>query len=117
MIVAIGLNRRLRGSNMHDINSNQDIPRVISPENVAKLLGKSRSWVYAHAAELGASRIGSTWIFTKEGLTEALQKARREDSPNQNYKKNRLKALPTRSTSKGKETVKESLIRHGLIKN
>lgn len=97
--------------------SNRDIERVISSEEVAKLLGKSRSWVYGHAAELGASRIGSSWIFTKEGLTEALQKARREDSPKQNYKNPKLKPLPTRSTSKGKETVKESLIRHGLIKN
>lgn len=87
---------------------------VISPEEVAKLLGKSRSWVYGHAPELGASRIGASWIFTKEGLTEALQKARREDSPKKNAKHTQEKSVFTKRSSKALETVKDGLKRHGL---
>jgi len=95
--------------------SNRDIERVISSEEVAKLLGKSRSWVYGHAAELGASRIGSSWIFTKEGLTEALQKARREDSPKKQAKHKKDKLIIMKRSSKALETVTDGLKRHGFI--
>ena len=33
--------------------------RVLKVADVAKLLGRSRPWVYEHAAELGAFRFGS----------------------------------------------------------
>ena len=50
---------------------------ILSPSEVSKLLHKSLRWVYHHAPELGASRIGGSWIFTEEGLNDALQRARR----------------------------------------
>jgi len=49
---------------------------ILSPSEVSKLLHKSLRWVYHHAPELGASRIGGSWIFTEEGLNDALQRAR-----------------------------------------
>lgn len=49
---------------------------ILPSSGVAELLHKSLRWVYLHAAELGAARIGGSWIFTEEGLRDALQRAR-----------------------------------------
>jgi len=50
---------------------------VLTALEIAKLLRKSKSWVYDHADELGASRIGGSPIFTMEGLKDALSRTRR----------------------------------------
>jgi hypothetical protein len=48
----------------------------LTPATISEMLNMSIRWVYLHASELGASRIGKTWIFTQEGLEDALQKPR-----------------------------------------
>ncbi len=50
----------------------------ISAIDLARMLGKSPSWCYANAAELGASRIGGSIIFRRSTLKEALDNARME---------------------------------------
>ena len=47
---------------------------VIIPRDISKRLKKSLRWVYAHALELGAVRIGGSVIFTEEALENALQR-------------------------------------------
>ena len=91
-----------------------DLLRVMSPEEVATLLRKSRSWVYGHAAELGASKIGSTWIFTQEGLSEALRNSRKENTAKTHSKHTQEKLLIMKRSSRELETVNEGLKRHGL---
>ena len=49
---------------------------VISAKDIANRLKVSLGWVYAHAPELGASRIGGKWIFTEEGLINAYKTGR-----------------------------------------
>ncbi|UCF82166.1 MAG: helix-turn-helix domain-containing protein [Desulfobacteraceae bacterium] len=50
--------------------------KILDPKNVAERLGKSVRWVYSYAGELGAARIGGSWIFTEEGLQDAIQRKR-----------------------------------------
>ena len=45
----------------------------LTPKEVSCLLNKSLRWVYSHGAELNGSLIGGTWIFTEEGLQNAIQ--------------------------------------------
>lgn len=45
---------------------------LLTPQDVSKLLNRSSRWVYDHARELGAARIGKVWIFTREGLENAI---------------------------------------------
>ena len=52
---------------------------LITAKKVAKTLQKSLNWVYDHALDLGAKRIGGSWIFTKEGLDHAIQGKKRDD--------------------------------------
>src|SRR5271157_1740184 len=47
--------------------------RALKPIEIAQKLGKSISWVYRHAGELGAARIGGSSIFTEEALNNAIQ--------------------------------------------
>lgn len=46
---------------------------IITAEEVSKRMNKSRRWVYKHADELGAARIGKNLIFSQEALADALQ--------------------------------------------
>ena len=48
--------------------------KVLSSEEVSIQLKKSLRWVYHNAGDLGAARIGGSWIFTEEGLENALQR-------------------------------------------
>jgi len=48
----------------------------LSPKEVAKLLRKNEHWVYRHAKELGAVKFGGSWIFTLEGINDAIQRRR-----------------------------------------
>ena len=48
--------------------------QVITPKIIAEQLNKSTSWVYKNAANLGAAFIGGSWIFTQEGLENAIQR-------------------------------------------
>jgi hypothetical protein len=41
---------------------------------------KSLRWIYDHAEELGGKKIGGSWIFTEEGLRDALQGKRQVES-------------------------------------
>ena len=62
---------------------------------------KSQRWVYQYAHELGGFRIGGSWVFTKKGVEDALQRRKtmesyrniQEDqvSGNEAYKKRRRK--------------------------
>ncbi len=49
------------------------IIKLVTPGALARLLGKSQRWVYDHAEELGAVKVGKSWIFTKEGVANAFQ--------------------------------------------
>ena len=46
---------------------------IMKVDEIAKRLGKSKRWVYAHGYELGGVKIGGTWIFTLEGFRDAIQ--------------------------------------------
>lgn len=49
---------------------------VIKPEEIARRLEKSLSWVYANAHHLGGAKIGGSWIFEEEEVENALQRGR-----------------------------------------
>lgn len=51
--------------------------KILIPKEIAGILHKSERWVYANAADLGASRIAGSWIFTERGLKDALQREAR----------------------------------------
>ena len=51
---------------------------AISALDISTRLHKSLKWVYTHAGDLGASRIGRSVIFTEEGLENALQRVKEE---------------------------------------
>ncbi len=67
--------------------------KVLKAEQVAEILQASVRWVYAHAAELGASHIGRKWIFTEEGLHEALLESRRTTANIQSQRKEKYDPL------------------------
>ena len=48
---------------------------VLTAKKVGRRLRKSDSWVYDHAPDLGGVKIGGSWVFTEEGLSDALQRA------------------------------------------
>ena len=50
--------------------------KLLQPKEIASRLQKSLGWVYAHAGELGASKIGGSYIFTEEGLEDAIQRGK-----------------------------------------
>lgn len=50
---------------------------ILSVAEVSAIMKKSQKWVYNHAGELGASRVGGSWIFTQEGLIDALERGKR----------------------------------------
>jgi hypothetical protein len=83
---------------------------ILSPSEVSKLLHKSLRWVYHHAPELGASRIGGSWIFTEEGLNDALQRARRMEggSPGQGTKKTSLVSIEAGGRTLGRRNKKRA---------
>ena len=92
---------------------------VLTSEEVASVLRRSRSWVLANAAALGASRIGGSWIFTKEGLNRALLRSRSMEIRQKDQRTTDKPVLrkQERSPRLGKraaETIREGLNRHGV---
>ena len=97
---------------------------VLKPKDIADMLGKSVTWVYRNARELGASRIGGSWIFTQEGLEYALQRGQKleSDAPLQgqasqdNAVRDKKRSPRIRGGSKegGSEKREEAAARHGL---
>jgi len=94
---------------------------VISPEEVATILRKSLSWVYAHASQLGASRIGGSLIFTREGLDYAFEKGKNLASQGHGQRKKvhqrrvQHKESSTKLGTGSKETLEERGRRHNLV--
>jgi hypothetical protein len=92
---------------------------ILSVDEVAKELEMSRSWVYRHAGELGASKIGGSWIFTKEGLRHALQRSRSLEGSSVYPGKKGLQRIQNqkrsqRLGSRDKKDELDTLNRHGL---
>ena len=97
---------------------------VLKPVEIADMLGKSKTWVYRNALELGASRIGGSWIFTQEGLENALQRGKEVESgasiqrrtPQDNAVRDKKRSPRIRGGSKegGSEKREEAAARHGL---
>jgi len=96
---------------------------ILSPKEIAKKLKKSLRWVYSNAANLGAARIGGSWIFTEEGLIDGLQRGQeisRNSIPSgqkvhvfAGNKKGREK-LGDRKKEGTETDLKEAAERHGL---
>ena len=74
---------------------------ILTPVAIAEMLHMSERWVYLHAAELGASRIGGSWIFTEEGLIDALQRARRLESIRQDRRGKKASVVSIKEGSLG----------------
>jgi hypothetical protein len=98
---------------------------ILHPKEVAAKLRKSLPWVYAHAVELGAVKIGGSWIFTEEGVEDAIQRkgdrkvASGCDSPREPIyrqipNKTRSGRLGSHKTSRDRG-VQEAAQRHGLV--
>jgi hypothetical protein len=103
----------------------------LKPQEIADQLKMSLNWVYRNADALGAVRIGGMWIFTEEGLKNALQRtdqAEREmghglQSQEAGELPGRHEILQNQKRSyrmgtkqrKGIETIDENPNRHGFI--
>jgi hypothetical protein len=83
---------------------------------------KSVRWVYGNAAALGGVKVGGSWIFTEEGLVNALQGAGRlegrSDGPGEQVGK--VVSIESRRPCVGnrsKKRIKEASFNdnHGLI--
>lgn len=59
----------------------------LTPAEVAAKLKKSLRWVYNHAADLGAARIGKSLIFTEEGLIDAIQRGQEVEGVHHSQKR------------------------------
>ena len=110
--------------------STGDIDKNTGSENafmnareVASLLRRSEKWVYDHAGELGAAKIGGSIFFTEWGLEDAIQRGqevarsrhiRREKAPGTASNKAcgwRVGKPETEGTKEGRE---DAARRHGL---
>ena len=49
---------------------------ILAAKEISIHMKKSLKFVYANASELGGIKIGGSWIFTQEGLENALQRRR-----------------------------------------
>lgn len=58
---------------MHWLDRLVHNPLALTAKQVAYLLQKSRRWVYRNGPALGGVKVGSTWIFPKEGFYNAIQ--------------------------------------------
>jgi len=45
---------------------------ILRVRDLAIRLKKSAKWIYAHAEELGGTRVGRSWIFSEESVSNAL---------------------------------------------
>lgn len=50
----------------------QGHPKPLRVRDLAKRLQKSAKWIYAHAGELGGTRVGRSWIFIEEAFQNAI---------------------------------------------
>jgi hypothetical protein len=96
---------------------------VLNIKDISKKLNKSLRWCYEHAQELGAARIGGSWIFTEEGLHNAIQTGQElaRSSSISGKAVSGIKAYETRSSGMGKRQAQgaerereEAAARHGL---
>jgi hypothetical protein len=55
-----------------------DRPALVSPKEVARVLGRSTRWVYAHWRELGGTRAFGPVSFFPDIISERLETARQE---------------------------------------
>jgi len=95
---SIEIVRERRGSTREeksciDDQQAQEGPVTVDPKVIASRLGKSLRWIYDHAGELGAVKIGRLWVFTEEGLKDALQR-RETGSMERSGQTTRAKVLP-----------------------
>jgi hypothetical protein len=99
---------------------------VLEIKEVAQKLKKSPRWVYAHAYELGAAKIGGSLIFTQEGVENAILRSQQEgmERRSQNPRQaggNETISHKAGSVGLGRRNVKRddgilaSARRHGLI--
>ena len=102
-------------------------PLALTAKQVAYLLQKSRRWVYRNGLALGGVKVGSTWIFPKEGFYNAIQgqKIRKMEGGGQTQRSsNRPEDLQNQergilmgkhaATRTEKERLRQAAARHGL---
>jgi len=96
---------------------------ILNVKDISKKLNKSLRWCYEHAQELGAARIGGSWIFTEEGLQDALQRGQElarssslsgKAAPNIKVYETRSHRMGIRKTEGIERERKEAAARHGL---
>jgi hypothetical protein len=92
---------------------------ILTAKEISVLLKKSLKFVYVNAPELGGVKIGGSWIFTKEGFENALQRGsqmagqgniqgRAVHKPTQNKKsRNGLGNRKTKGTQEEREALAE----------
>ena len=94
---------------------------VLCARDVAELMGKSLRWVYDHAPDLNGSKIGGSWFWTRQGVSDAIQRGQElaGDAKVQRAKakdetiREKIRSLRVRKTAK-KEGREELAERVGL---
>ena len=51
--------------------------------DIAQVLQKNVKWIYANADKLGGVKVSGSWIFSKKGLDDALQRRQPMESGDQ----------------------------------
>lgn len=97
-------------------SDNKQEKDILTPEEVARYLKKSKSWVYKNWQKLGGKKLGGSLFFPrKEDLYERLfgKKVQAREEQVQNKKRGKRQGLK----KKGRDTASESLDpnRHGLL--
>ena len=112
---------------MHWLDRLAHNPLALTAKQVAYLLQKSRRWVYRNGPALGGVKVGSTWIFPKEGFYNAIQgqgnremegrgqTQRAPDRPKNVQDKEGGVLLGKRGAKRDeKERLRQAAARHGL---
>ncbi len=50
-----------------------DTLKILTPKDVAVMLGAGIQWVYARARFFGGKKIGGKWFFTEKGVRDAIE--------------------------------------------
>jgi len=76
---------------------------VLSVQELSEKLHKSISWIYKNARELGGVKVAGSWIFTQEGLDNALLGAKQTtmESANHLERPKVSTAIPNQARSQG----------------
>jgi hypothetical protein len=77
--------------------------KTVPIKEVAKRLDKSLGWVYLNAMALGGTKIGGSWIFTEEGLENALLRQEQKEVEGQGDGEwsNFIRPVPHKKRGKG----------------